>query len=226
MFTRLSPVKSLSLFVLTGALCLGLAGTGLAQDEGKQKQSSQAQEEKKSGPSMGTMGSKDAQKLQKMQQKMQRLQKKLGNIRKQALKENEDLKKKEEDLKALVEKKMDENMADKEVDKDRMDEIRNKIRDNKNMSQTKKRELIKEYQKNARVYQQAQKKTFQDSEVQKKREEFKEKLTAAMNEVNPEADKILDKLENINKKMRMMQRQKMQQRRQQKKQQQKGMQVK
>ena len=221
MFTRLSPVKSLSLFVLTSALCLGLAGTGLAQDEGKQKQSSQAQEEK-SGPSMGTMGSKDAQKLQKMQQEMQRLQKKLGDIRKQALKENEDLKKKEEDLKALVEKKMDENMEGKDVDKDRMDTIRNKIRDNKNMSQTKKQELIKEYQKNARVYQQAQKKTFQDSEVQKKREEFKEKLTAAMNEVNPEADKILDKLENINKKMRMMQRKKMQQR----KQQQKGMQVK
>src|SRR6056297_3369741 len=153
MLKRVNWAKSLIMLFLSFALCVGFVGTGSAQPDKDTQQKQPAQKQKqKMGPTMGTMKSGDAQKLKQMQQEMKKLQKKLGKIKKQALEENKGLKKKEQNLKNFIQKKMDKNMADKDVDNARMDEIRKEIRENKDMEQSKKGELIKEYKKNAKGY--------------------------------------------------------------------------
>jgi len=183
--------------VLAGGLSLASVGAQ-AQPAGGVGQGGGGQQ---AGPA-ASMSQKDKQELKQAQKKIQKLRQEINDLQDKALENNPDLKQKREDLKALVKEKMRAEGATPDEDIDRMKELRGKLQDNPDMKKGERQELMKEFRGTAQGFKQAQQKAMQDSEVQKKREQFQNDLQEAMKQEDPQAEQKLNELKEAQKAFR------------------------
>lgn len=140
---------------------------------------------------------------QKLIQRFQSLQEELSEIQQQAMEENKELEQEQQDLQAMIRQNMESNMADENVDVQRLQELQTKLQD-KELEEAQKASLEQEYKKQINAYQRARAKTARDKDVQQEQEAFRDSMLSAMNEVDPKTDKIIQELQMIQHQMRYL----------------------
>lgn len=155
-------------------------------DQGKQQQMGQGQ-----------------QVMQKKMQRMKKIGERLQAVQEETLQENPKLKKKQEELDALVQDTMDQNMADKGISMEGLKSLQSELQ-SEDLSSEEKQQLQSTWQEKVQSYQQARMKTMRNETVQKKQEDFREDMIAAMEKKEPETKSMLQELEQLQQQMRAM----------------------
>jgi hypothetical protein len=151
------------------------------------------------GQGPGMMQQKGDPELRNAQKKMRDLRKQLGEIQQKALDNNPELKQQRKDLRSLMQKKVKGQVEGADSKMARLKEIRSKLQNNKDIPKSERQKLMKEFQSTAQLFQQAQQKAMQDPEVQQARKKFQKDLRAAMKEEDPNAEQLIQDLQQAQK---------------------------
>ncbi|MCF8105371.1 MAG: hypothetical protein K9K64_07810 [Desulfohalobiaceae bacterium] len=152
-------------------------------------------------PAKESANKQSAKDMQNSLARAKELQAELKEIQAKAIENNEELAAMLKDLKQTFNEKFKENLAEAEVDVQRLQEIGTKVK-NQEVPAEKKKELQKEFQSLYTGYQEAKVKTLENEEIQKQNKAFSNKLEVAMNEENPEAKAMLEELEGLRARMK------------------------
>lgn len=155
-----------------------------------------------SGKGPGMMQKKGDPELRNAQKKVRDLRQKLGKLQQKAMENNPDLKQQRSDLQALMKKKVKAQVDGADQKMARLKEIRQKLRGNKDIPKGERQKLMKEFQQTAQSFQQAQQKAMKDPEVQKAQKQFRSDMRAAMKEEDPNADQLIQDLQQARKEFR------------------------
>lgn len=128
----------------------------------------------------------------------------MKSIQDKVLEENPDLQKQKEEFEAMLDEKMEQNLSQEGVDKNRMQQIRSKLSKG-DLKEQKKKELEKEYRQQIQSYRKARIKTMQDKDIQEQREDLVKKILAKMKIEDPKTEEMLQELQSLNKKMKKLQ---------------------
>jgi hypothetical protein len=117
------------------------------------------------------------------------------------------LERRKKDFEKFVQTAMDENLKAQNVDRERMKEIRSELSE-KELGREEKKKLQEEYRRHIRGYQKARAQTLQDKEIRRKRRQLMQRMKAAMQEQDPEAEQLLEELRSVTGKLQRMREQK------------------
>jgi len=179
------PMPRLALGLILAAFA---GGSVLAQPAGQGQGSAEAQQARK--------------EIQEAQKRVRDLQQQVGEIRESALKSNPELEQQRGDLRDLMKEKMKAEGHKPDEKLSRLKELRTQLQEGDDLSQQEQQELRGEYQKVMQSFRQAQQKTLKDPEVQKAREQFSQDLQAAMKEEDPQAEELMQELDEARKDFR------------------------
>lgn len=129
----------------------------------------------------------------KLHGEFMQLQQRLASIQQKAIEAHPELKKQEEDLQTMVMAKMSSAGADASGEMDAINEIEQKLR-NPDTTESERQKLMPEYQKRAKAFRDTQMRVMQDPEVMKARAALVDATTAAMKQVDPQTEKLLEEL--------------------------------
>jgi hypothetical protein len=197
-FLSLSAELPLLLFV---ALALSLSSPVLAgQDKGKQPPAAMGQ-----GPQNAQM-----QAFLKTRQELQQVRQQLAKIQQDTVKSNPELKKQQDALQQHVFKVMKDNGHTPEADLKALQDMRKQAK-NKDLSDEKRQDLARKFQQKAVAFQRAQQEAMQDEDINKRRQELSQNLITAMNDQDPDTQKLLKRAKELTAKLRQIQQQVQQQ---------------
>lgn len=188
--------KNKKVSLLSSKLLPVLAGAALLLASPLYAQPNQPAPSGNSPHSSGDAG--QMQQNQEAQQKlmeMRDLQKKQQKIQKEVLENNPELKKQEEELRQIVQETLDKHLAEENVDIDRLQELQAKLQGGQDLGEEKKAELENEFRQKVGKFRKAREKALNDPEITEKREA----LIKGIEEKSPEAVKIGQKLEELQK---------------------------
>jgi chromosome segregation ATPase len=140
--------------------------------------------------------------LRNAQKKVRDLRQQLGKIQQKAMENNPELKQKRSELQELMKSKVKEQVDGADQKMARLKEIRQKLRNNKDIPKGERQKLMKEFQSTAQAFQQAQQKAMKDPEVQKAQKAFREDMRAAMKKEDPNTDQLIQDLQQARKDFR------------------------
>ena len=140
--------------------------------------------------------------LRNAQKKVRDLRQKLGKIQQKAMENNPELKKQRKDLQSLMKEKVKAQVDGADQKMARLKEIRQKLRNNKDIPKAERQKLMKEFQQTSQGFQQAQQKAMKDPEVQKAQKQFRKDMRAAMKKEDPNADQLIQDLQQARKEFR------------------------
>jgi hypothetical protein len=139
----------------------------------------------------------------KLVQRFQTLRQELSQIQQKAMEENAELQKEQKDLQSAIRKSMESNLAEENVDVERLQELQAKLQDTE-LAKEKKQSLEQEFKEQVNAYQRARAKTARNEKIQAKQESFRESMLSAMNEVNPQADEIIQEMQALQHQMKFI----------------------
>lgn len=139
--------------------------------------------------------------LMQTQRKLQSLQKEIGQLRQTALEENPELAAQRDELRDLIISTMQDNGHSPEEDQARMREIQGKLQSGE-VEQAEKQQLVQEMRQKQQSLMRGQRQAFQNEEVQAKAKQFEQDLVAAMKELDPEAEALIQELNQTQQRMR------------------------
>ncbi|MEF8793643.1 hypothetical protein [Thiohalorhabdus sp.] len=151
------------------------------------------------GQGQGMAQQKANPELRQAQQKVRDLRQELGNLQEKTLKNNPELKQQRDDLQAMMEKKVKGRVENADQKMERLKELRQKLQGNKDMPKEKRQKMMQEFQQTAQGFQKAQQQAMQDPEIQGNRKQFQQDLRAAMKQEDPQAEQLIQDLEQAQK---------------------------
>jgi signal recognition particle GTPase len=139
----------------------------------------------------------------KLVQRFQTLRQELSQIQQKAMEEHTELQQEQKDLQSAIRKSMESNLAEENVDVERLQELQAKLQDSE-LAKKKKQSLEQEFKEQVNAYQRARAKTARNEKIQAKQEAFRESMLSAMNEVNPQADEIIQEMQALQHQMKFI----------------------
>lgn len=130
------------------------------------------------------------------QQRAQEVQNELIEIQRSTLEENPELREQGEALEQLITETMKEKGANPEEDLQRLQELQQKAQE-PDVDQQQREQIAREFQQIQQELIMARQQAAQDEEVQAEQEEFQTAMLEAMQEQNPNTDKLLEEMREI-----------------------------
>ena len=157
---------------VAGMLCLSfllcMAQPVWAEKGGQQEGHGQAEVESQNGSEITPQMTR-----QKLIQRFQALRQELSQIQEQAMAENAELKQEQQDLQAAIRKSMEFNMAEENVDVERLQELQTRLQD-KELAKEEKQSLHQEFQEQINAYERARAKGLIKAEEEENNSAVKE----------------------------------------------------
>jgi len=162
---------------------------GKAVSSGKPAVAEQGTETAAAGEEAATQRQQDIQRMNELQGKLMALQQ-------QVIKDTPELQQEQEALRDLITSKLEQNLAENNVDVDRIRELQTQLQ-SQDLAEEKKAELLEEFRTKAQQYNQARATAMNDAEIQEKYQAYVEHLKAEMEKADPTMPETTKEIEDL-----------------------------
>jgi len=177
----MNQLPSVRAVLIAGALGISISGTAVAQSSSDQAAPSSE------APAV-------MQELQSMQQEIQQLMNQLRQLQQQATEANPELAAEQEDYRELVINTMSAQDFDPEAEIKKLRSLQSELQNDSELEEGERRSKMQELEQKTQQFRSRQQEALQNEDVQTAREELDGKIKAAMQEQNPEAADMIDRL--------------------------------
>lgn len=155
------------------------------------------------------------QELRAKQQEIQALMSELRQIQQQATEANPELAAEQEEYRDLVIDTMSDQNFDPEAEMENMRSLQAELQGGEQLGEEERQTMIQELEQKSQEFRSKQQQAMQSEEVTSARDELDEKMKAAMNEQNPEAEAMIAQLNELQQEYQSLLQEAMQQQQQQ-----------